>query len=132
VVAEVTMTGEGPGSFRAFLCPASPGSCLLEGRALAGRCRIGADRLAVGVSSLRRGWRWPKPDAALLAAGARATGGPLVADDELEDLPKAWPTRQRLRRVVRRLEVARGLGPGPLVLGLLVADGLLRRKWGLI
>jgi hypothetical protein len=116
----------------AELPPLEPGPYLLRATAKAAGRTIGADELAIEVVAQSREARWPGPDLPLLRAVAAATGGRVVEWRDLQRLEQVLPRGERQETVSRRQEVGRGLLAGLLLLALLTADWLLRRRWGLI
>jgi len=132
VLGSLSMEGAGPGKRRARLPSLSPGKYLLRAQATSAGSRAGEDRLEIEVVATSREWRWPSPEAPMLRAIAEATGGRLLAWEGLDQVAQWLPGEERSVSRPRRLDPARGLGLGLVVLALLASDWLLRRRWGMV
>ncbi|MGD9517904.1 MAG: hypothetical protein AB7W28_00175 [Armatimonadota bacterium] len=132
VVTNLTMASAGPGCKQARLPVLQPGQYVLRGEARDKGTRLGVDQLGIEIEATSREWRWTRPERALLEAVAAATGGRVVEWEQLESLPDLLPSEPQAVSKSRRIDPARGLGLGLLVTALLVADWLLRRRWGMI
>lgn len=132
VLGSWPMEGAGPGRRRARVPSFSPGRYLLRAQATSAGRRAGEDRLEIEVAATSREWRWPSPELPMLRAIAEATGGRLVEWEELRQVAQWLPGEERSVSKPRRLDPARGLGMGLVVLALLASDWLLRRRWGMV
>lgn len=129
---KVGMSRATPGLVVASLPPLNPGRWLLRARATGGGRELGEDEIVAEVVRQSRETRWPGPNVALLAAIARATGGRLVDYENLPELIDQLPRQEKKEQVSWRVTLGRGGAFAVLLTALLLADWLLRRRWGLV
>jgi hypothetical protein len=128
----MSMQRRAPGLFRVEAPPPAPGRHALVGRALAGGRELGRDQLVLDVVEQSREWRRPGPYLPILQAVADVTGGRVLAWDDLDRLPDLLPRGAENLTRTHRFSPARGVIAGAALLLVLMADWLLRRRWGLI
>ncbi len=131
--ARRAMERRGPGMFRADLPGLPAGRHVLLARAnAAGGRELGTDTLRIDVVAQSREWRHPGPYLPLLQAIADASGGRVVAWDDLDRLPDLLPRGVQPELASHRFAPARGILAAVLLLALILGDWIARRRWGLI
>jgi hypothetical protein len=131
--AQRPMERRGPGLFRVDLPGLPAGRYALLARAkAAGGAELGQDRLRIDVVAQSREWRHPAPNAPMLQAIAGATGGKVLAWDDVDRVPEYLPTAVQPEVATHRFAPARGILAAMLLLALLMGDWIVRRRWGLL
>jgi hypothetical protein len=128
---EISLVDLGAGRYRGALPGLPPGDYRIEGRARRDDVDLGGDSTEVTVAPYRMELEDPAPDFELLREIARESGGRFLTLAEVGELPGLLDPRPVADRSVRELPFVESRPLFLLLLALLGAEWVLRRRRGL-
>jgi hypothetical protein len=123
--------GEAPDLFVANFAPSQPGLYRVSASVTQGGKEAGSATAAVLVGGADTEMADPRLNAALLERLASATGGQLLAAEGIDDLADVLRANVRAAALAVRTDAWHNAWSFALLIVLLSAEWLLRRRWGL-
>jgi uncharacterized membrane protein len=123
--------GEAPGLFVAVFEPEDPGVYRLSVTATRGGTALGSATTSALVGGADTEMADPRLNTALLERLAASTGGRVLTADDLDGLPDLLRAGMAASAYAVREDAWHNAWSFVLLIGLLVSEWLLRRRWGL-
>lgn len=123
--------GETPELFVATFAPSQPGLYRVNASVTQGGKQVGSTTATVLVGGADIEMADPRLNAALLERLASATGGRMLGEDGIDDLADLLRANVPATALVVRTDAWHNAWSFALLIALLSAEWLLRRRWGL-
>jgi hypothetical protein len=123
--------GEDPGLFVAAFEPADPGVYRVSATATRGGVTLGSATTSALVGGADTEMADPRLNSALLERLAASTGGRVLTADDLDGLPDLLRAGMPASAYAVREDLWHSAWSFVLLIGLLVSEWLVRRRWGL-